>query len=211
MHFKPSTTGEKEASLFFITGNGQQPVVPVGVNGTGVTAPDGAVSRQRTPDCGRAADLRPTGFPERTLRSTTAGFATAARCRAPRARSSSLGDGDIGSRFACRVLASNAVGSRMVTSAESAPVPARELARSGARSSTAGLAERSTRRARSASGDVESAWATASRSLQTPRSPFAPGQRWRSRSTAAGWGVVAGSRCRPPRYPPWRTALTPWA
>ena len=102
VHFKPSAAGEKEASLFFITGNSNQPVTPVGVNGTGVAPPDGAVSLEGRPIAGGELTCSPAGFPHGTgfryqwLRNgrEVAG-ATATRLR--------LDDNDIGARFACRV------------------------------------------------------------------------------------------------------------
>ena len=75
VHFKPTTPGEKEASLFFITGNPTQPVTPVGVNGTGVGPPGGRLPR-RTGDRGSRADLLPHGLRGGTAFSTS-GFATA--------------------------------------------------------------------------------------------------------------------------------------
>jgi hypothetical protein len=127
VHFKPNGRGDREASLFFIAGNGQQPVVPVGVSGTGVPNPDGAASVTGRAIAGGELTCAPSGFPSETalqyrwLRngSEVQGATTAQL---------SLGDGDIGSRFACRVVATNAVGTRTVTSAESARVAARELA-----------------------------------------------------------------------------------
>ncbi len=126
VHFKPSAAGEKEASLFFITGNSNQPVTPVGVNGTGVAPPDGAVSLEGRPIAGGKLTCSPARFPHGTafrykwLRNGREVVgATTTRLL--------LGDNDIGGRFACRVAATNAIATHMVPSPESDQVAPRQL------------------------------------------------------------------------------------
>ena len=86
VHFKPTAVGEKEASLFFITGNAAQPVISVGVNGEGVGRALQARAGRRP--CG-VVRLPAASWPapppafRTTPRSAFAGFATAARWPAP--------------------------------------------------------------------------------------------------------------------------------
>ena len=127
VHFKPNTPGDKDASLFFITGSPTEPVTPVGVNGTGVALPDGSAALEGRPISGRELTCIPTGFAAATsfryqwLRNGR----EVAGATGPRLR---LDDGDIGTRLTCRLEATNAVGARSVASAESGPVTPRELA-----------------------------------------------------------------------------------
>ena len=131
VHFKPTAVGEKEASLFFITGNAAQPVISVGVNGEGVggrpSGPSGTASVRGRQVAGGELACSPTGFSnDATLRFRW--LRDGREVAGATGDALPLGNRDVGGRFACQVQASDASGSRTVTSPESAPVAARSLA-----------------------------------------------------------------------------------
>jgi opacity protein-like surface antigen len=125
VRFKPAAAGARDATIFAIT-NQNGPVVTSTLTGTGVPAPHGAASITGTVAAGNSLTCAPSGYPESTdfayqwLRDGRAvPGATGARF--------TLRDSDVGTRFACRLTATNSVGSETVTSPQTAPIAAQLL------------------------------------------------------------------------------------
>ncbi len=127
LHFQPHGAGTKEASIFLISST-NSPVTPIGITGTGVETPDGGATITGTRAAGSRLTCTPLGYPDGTsfayswLRNgrPVAGVAGA---------SLELTSRDVGSGFACRVLATNAVGSQSATSPQTAAVAPMDLSR----------------------------------------------------------------------------------
>lgn len=125
MRFQPSAAGLREASIFLITNN-PGPVTTIPVSGSGVIAPNGSVTVDGTPEAGTKLTCAPHGYPAglaysyrwlrggKVLAGATGGHLT-------------LTDADVGHAFACRVTATNSVGSETVTSPKTAPLAPRDL------------------------------------------------------------------------------------
>jgi hypothetical protein len=118
--FTPDGPGYREASVIFVT-NGQGSITPIGFSGTGVPAAAGAVVIDGNTAAGGTLGCRPVGYPARTI------YAYAwLRNGRPIAGADTdhlaLLDADVGSKFACRVVASNAVATQTASSAPTAKV-----------------------------------------------------------------------------------------
>lgn len=139
-HFKPTSAGERDASLFLITGNQSPPVSNIGVSGTGVApappapapggaaVPGGAANLTGAVAAGSELGCRPIGYATDTsftYRWLRDGVFVAGRTGAD----IPVEDDDVGARFACEITATNSAGSQTARSAQSAPVAPLDLAR----------------------------------------------------------------------------------
>jgi hypothetical protein len=118
--FTPDGPGYRDASVIFIT-NGQGSIIPVGFSGTGTAVPAGAVVVDGNPAAGSRLGCRPVGYPE----GTTFAYAWLRNGRPVAGADTdrlALGDADVGSRFACRVVAGNAVATQTASSAPTVAV-----------------------------------------------------------------------------------------
>ena len=127
VRFEPTAAGFREGSVIIIN-NTPAPVTPIGFTGTGVPSPSGTATITGNPAAASTLTCNPVGYPGGTVYSyrwlrngQTLPGATAA--------SYTPSDGDVGSQLACRLTATNAVGTETVTSAPTGPVAAMDLSR----------------------------------------------------------------------------------
>lgn len=123
--FQPSGNGEREGTVF-VTTKENGPTYTASLVGNGVPSPNGTATVTGAAAAGSQLTCVPDGYPDGTrfayqwLRNggATPG-ATGARFTPD--------DADVGSRLACRLRATNSVGSETVTSPQSAPISPKSL------------------------------------------------------------------------------------
>jgi len=118
--YRPSAARELNAEVLLLT-NDQGAPTPVAFLGQGVPAVDGSAVVSGRPAAGSTLSCTPVGYPSGTavaIQWLRNGHLIATS-RAPQL---GLRDADIGARFACRIVATNAVSSQTVTSRETAAV-----------------------------------------------------------------------------------------
>ena len=125
--FQPSAAGFRDGAVIVIT-NTPQPVSPIGFTGTGLASPRGAAVVTGPAAAGSTLACHPTGYDPGT------GFVyqwlrDGAQVAGATGASFTPGDGDVGTRLACRVTAVNSVGNQTVTSPATGPVAATDLSR----------------------------------------------------------------------------------
>ena len=125
--FSPTSPGLQSTGLLLIT-NTNTPLLPVGLTGTGVPSPAGAATITGNPAAGSTLTCNAVGYPDGTsytyqwLRGGQAITGATAAGYTPT-------DGDVGSQLACRVTATNPVGTQTVTSPPTAPIAPMDLSR----------------------------------------------------------------------------------
>lgn len=128
VQFEPNAAGFREGSVIIIINNTPAPVTPIGFTGTGVPSPSGTAKITGNPAAATALTCNPVGYPGGTVYSyqwlrneQTLPGATAATY--------TPNDGDVGSQLACRLTATNPVGTQTIMSPPTGPVAAMDLSR----------------------------------------------------------------------------------
>ena len=128
VRFEPTAAGFREGSVIIIINNTPAPVTPIGFTGTGVPNPSGTATITGNPAAASTLTCNPVGYPDGTVYSykwsrngQTLPGATAA--------SYTPSDDDVGSQLACRLTATNPVGTQTVMSPPTGPVAAMDLSR----------------------------------------------------------------------------------
>jgi hypothetical protein len=122
--FAPATAGLKEASIFLIS-NGPTPVTQIPLSGEGLRGPGAAASVTGVPAVGEQLTCTPhSASGELTFAWLRDGVTIAGETD----RTHTASPADQGSRLACRVTATNALGSASADSPPTVPIGPRDLA-----------------------------------------------------------------------------------
>ena len=128
VQFEPTAAGFREGSVIIIINNTPAPVTPIGFTGTGVPSPNGTATITGKQAAASTLTCNPVGYPGATVYSyqwlrngQTLPGATAATY--------TPSDDDVGSQLACRLTATNPVGTQTVMSPPTGPVAAMDLSR----------------------------------------------------------------------------------
>ncbi len=121
VQFAPGSTGPQNGSVFVIT-NENGPITQVNLSGTAYQSPTGgSVALRGTAMAGRELTCEPSGYPNGTTYSY-AWLRSGSVVSGEGSETYMVRNGDVGARIACRVEASNPVGSEQATSPQSAVV-----------------------------------------------------------------------------------------
>jgi hypothetical protein len=125
--FAPNASGYRDGAIVVI-GSGAGSVTPIAFSGTGIPPLNGTATVTGTPAAGSGLSCHPVGnsdvmtYAYRWLRDgqTVTGAMT---------QYLQLSDADVGARFSCRIVTTNAVSNQTVTSPQTAPVTPMSLTR----------------------------------------------------------------------------------
>jgi hypothetical protein len=122
--FHPNGTGEREGTVFVIS-NENGPVETASFSGYGVASPNGAATVAGVAAAGSPLTCIPSGYTDGTTfayqwQKDGNPFDETGSKVTPT-------DADVGTRFSCRISATNSVGSQTVASAKSAPIAPKDL------------------------------------------------------------------------------------
>jgi hypothetical protein len=128
VRFEPTAAGYREGSVIIIINNTPAPVTPIGFNGTGVPSPSGTATITGKQAAASTLTCNPVGYPGGTIYSYQ-WLRNGQALPGATAASYTPSDGDVGSQLACRLTATNPVGTQTVTSPPTGPVAAMDLSR----------------------------------------------------------------------------------
>jgi hypothetical protein len=124
VEFHPNGTGEREGTVFVIS-NENGPVETASFSGYGVASPNGAATAAGVAAAGGPLTCTPSGYSDGTT--FTYQWQKDGNHLSETGSKITPTDADVGTRFSCRVSATNSVGSQTVASAKSAPIAPKDL------------------------------------------------------------------------------------